>query len=349
MKNWKERWFILTPTKLAYYQMQPSSWEEAETLLKSEMSLEGASVGLATTMFQGRPYVFKVENGSEHVFVEGKSHGEMMRWVTEIKKAIQGKAMTVEEKEAEEEEKRLETERRIQEAQHQQLLDGLMAMGARARFRAAMEAGETELMENAAAELLQSLWSGRKARMRVAALREEQRREEEERKEREKSESKKQKKQREDQERKQREDQERKQREEQERKQREEQQEQESKQQQPQDADDLLSPDSFVFTGREHKKKLSSERMFRHRFVWVDMARRTFNWSKNNSRDGKHKEVDLSEVSEVSREVPRHGGKQELAGHYFTLAFSSGVAGIEICCETVEECDVWVGTLQAMM
>ena len=338
-------------------------------------------MGLATTMFQGRPYVFKVENGSEHVFVEGKSHGEMMRWVNEIKKAIQGKAMTVEEKEAEDEEKRLETERRIQEAQHQQLLDGLMAMGARARFRAAMEAGETELMENAAAELLQSLWSGRKARMRVAALREERQRkqheeeerkrreeeehkqreeeerqrqeeqerkqrEEQERKEREKSESKKQKKQREDQERKQREDEERKQREEQERKQRE---EQESKQQQPQDADDLLSPDSFVFTGREHKKKLSSERMFRHRFVWVDMARRTFNWSKNNSRDGKHKEVDLSEVSEVSREVPRHGGKQELAGHYFTLAFSSGVAGIEICCETVEECDVWVGTLQAMM
>ena len=33
MKNWKERWFILTPTKLAYYQSEPSSWEEAEVRL----------------------------------------------------------------------------------------------------------------------------------------------------------------------------------------------------------------------------------------------------------------------------------------------------------------------------
>ena len=167
--------------------------------------MEGGSVALATSMFQGRPYVFKVENEAkgEHLFINARSMAKMNEWVSEIKKAVQGKAMTVEEKEAEEEEhrriqeeqihleeerrleaerlleeqrkaeeeRRAEAERLLEEERRRKLVSQLMAMGARARFRAAMEAGETELMENAAAELLQSLWQGKKARLRVAALR----------------------------------------------------------------------------------------------------------------------------------------------------------------------------------
>jgi hypothetical protein len=104
---------------------------------------------------------------------------------------------------------------------------------------------------------------------------------------------------------------------------------------------DLTSP---VFAGSDIQQKFTNKSSYDRRFVWLNIKSRSIHMSQHMTKDRRHKEASLADVTSVIFGPPL---KSKLAindKHSLTVHFKRG-GGIDLLFSSESECLLWFHTL----
>lgn len=106
---------------------------------------------------------------------------------------------------------------------------------------------------------------------------------------------------------------------------------------------------SDVFQGLMLDQKFTSSKTFDRRFIWVNLETRTLHMSVHKTKERRHKEASLADVTSVDTKPPQRYKKvdenesDQTAELYMTVHFVRG-GGIDLRFETTEERNEWYNT-----
>ena len=69
MKTWKQRWFVLTPTKLKYFETRPENPDQESAVLKSFEIQATSTVRSIPQDTHNKLYVIEIRTGRKDLFV----------------------------------------------------------------------------------------------------------------------------------------------------------------------------------------------------------------------------------------------------------------------------------------
>lgn len=107
--------------------------------------------------------------------------------------------------------------------------------------------------------------------------------------------------------------------------------------------DQTLAP----FTGCEVSQKFNNNTAYNKRFVWLNSSSRTIHMSTHMTKERRHKEASLSDVTSVVAGPPakkKADAVENVAELCLTVNFKRG-GGIDLQFQSKEDRDVWYNTL----
>lgn len=106
---------------------------------------------------------------------------------------------------------------------------------------------------------------------------------------------------------------------------------------------------SSVFEGASVYQKFTSKQNYEPRFVWVNLETRTIHMSVQISKERRHKEASLADVTSVEKGGPRRVRNMEgNISSCLTVNFQKG-GGIDLRFTTDAECDLWFKVLNEIV
>ena len=107
---------------------------------------------------------------------------------------------------------------------------------------------------------------------------------------------------------------------------------------------------SSVFEGASVYQKFTSKQTYEPRFVWVNLETRTIHMSLyHNSKERRHKEASLADVTTVEKGGPKRVKNMEgNISSCLTVNFQRG-GGIDLRFNTDAECDLWCKVLNEIV
>jgi hypothetical protein len=112
-----------------------------------------------------------------------------------------------------------------------------------------------------------------------------------------------------------------------------------------------FDPNSSTFQGAYLDQKFTSKTTYEPRFVWVNLETLTIHMSQHNTKERRHKEASLADVTNVERGPPK---RLKLATDVtneaacMTVNFQRG-GGIDLKFATEAECDLWFKVLSKVV
>jgi Meiotic cell cortex C-terminal pleckstrin homology len=105
-----------------------------------------------------------------------------------------------------------------------------------------------------------------------------------------------------------------------------------------------------VFEGASVYQKFTSRQTYEPRFVWINLETRTIHMSLfHNSKERRHKEASLADVTSVEKRGPTRVKNMEgNISSCLTVNFQRG-GGIDLRFTTDEECDLWCTVLNQIV
>lgn len=105
-----------------------------------------------------------------------------------------------------------------------------------------------------------------------------------------------------------------------------------------------------VFEGASVYQKFTSKHTYEPRFVWVNLETRTIHMSLyHNSKERRHKEASLADVTSVEKGGPKRVKNMEgNISSCLTVNFQRG-GGIDLRFNTDTECDLWCTVLNEIV
>lgn len=105
-----------------------------------------------------------------------------------------------------------------------------------------------------------------------------------------------------------------------------------------------------VFEGASVYQKFTSKHTYEPRFVWVNLETRTIHMSLyHNSKERRHKEASLADVTSVEKGGPKRVKNMEgNISSCLTVNFQRG-GGIDLRFNTDTECDLWCSVLNEIV
>lgn len=106
---------------------------------------------------------------------------------------------------------------------------------------------------------------------------------------------------------------------------------------------------SSIFEGAHIPRKFSRNTKYENRFMWVNLESRTIHMSQHSTKDRRHKEASLSDVTSIVRGTPNLEDavivKPSLC---LTINFQRD-SGIDLRFSSEEECELWFNVLCRIM
>jgi hypothetical protein len=102
-----------------------------------------------------------------------------------------------------------------------------------------------------------------------------------------------------------------------------------------------------IFEGLVIEQKFTSKQSYEPRFMWVNLESRTIHMSTHNTKDRRHKEASLQDVTSVEPGAPKRAKKSEdpnISACCLTVNFQRG-GGIDLRFASEKECDLWFRAL----
>jgi hypothetical protein len=102
-----------------------------------------------------------------------------------------------------------------------------------------------------------------------------------------------------------------------------------------------------IFEGLTVDQKFTSKTSYEPRFVWVNLETLTIHMSTHNTKERRHKEASLSDVTSVERGAPKRlksASDINSPNSCMTVNFQRG-GGIDLKFEADSECDLWYRVL----
>lgn len=116
-----------------------------------------------------------------------------------------------------------------------------------------------------------------------------------------------------------------------------------------------FDPTSCVFEGLEILQKFTRKSSFDSRFIWISLPSRTIHMSQYMTKERRHKEASLTEVTSIVEGLPaklkRVGADSTVPPDpdcFMTINFNKG-GGIDLQFRSKEERDEWLVTLRRIM
>ena len=105
-----------------------------------------------------------------------------------------------------------------------------------------------------------------------------------------------------------------------------------------------------VFDIIEVEQKFTSKQLYEKKFIWVQLGSRSIHMSEHNSKERRHKEASLSDVTDVVDGVPKKykEGIVPAAEQCLTVVFRRG-GGIDLKFPSRNERDIWHETLKKIV
>jgi hypothetical protein len=96
-----------------------------------------------------------------------------------------------------------------------------------------------------------------------------------------------------------------------------------------------------IFEGSMVEQKFTSKQVFELKFVWVNLDARTIHMSTHDTKESRHKEASLTDVTSVERGEPKRMKIKEVnSSSCLTVNFQRG-GGIDLRFKSDAECDEW--------
>ena len=101
-----------------------------------------------------------------------------------------------------------------------------------------------------------------------------------------------------------------------------------------------------VFQGLSVDQKFTSSRSFEKRFIWINHESRTLHMSQYDTKERRHKEASLADVTSVDKRPPQKYKKvhddepNETDERFLTVHFVRG-GGIDLRFDNTSERDIW--------
>lgn len=93
------------------------------------------------------------------------------------------------------------------------------------------------------------------------------------------------------------------------------------------------------------QQKFTSKTNYSRMFIWINLDTFTIHMSEHNSKERKHKEASLQDVTKVASDVPQKvDDKEKDINTSLTITFKRG-GGIDLKFDTKEVRDLWCDTL----
>lgn len=109
---------------------------------------------------------------------------------------------------------------------------------------------------------------------------------------------------------------------------------------------------SSIFEGAFVDQKFTSKTLYEPRFVWVSLENLTIHMSQHNTKERRHKEASLSDVTNVERGAPKKikPSESEQIDESCCMAvnFQRG-GGIDLKFSTAAECTLWFKVLSKIV
>ena len=78
-----------------------------------------------------------------------------------------------------------------------------------------------------------------------------------------------------------------------------------------------VDPTASIFTGTFVDQKFTSKTTYEPRFVWVNLDSLTIHMSQHNTKERRHKEASLADVTNVERGAPKRVKGDNINDDYF--------------------------------
>jgi hypothetical protein len=106
-----------------------------------------------------------------------------------------------------------------------------------------------------------------------------------------------------------------------------------------------------VFDGTQLEQKFTSKTNFEKRFVWVNVNNRSIHMSEHVTKERRHKEANLADITDVVKGPPnkaavKGGGDNPDLG--MTIIFRKG-GGIDLHFSNKETRDIWYDTMKSLV
>ena len=108
---------------------------------------------------------------------------------------------------------------------------------------------------------------------------------------------------------------------------------------------------SSIFNGTFLDQKFTSKTTYEPRFVWVNLDTLTIHMSMHNTKERRHKEASLADVTNVERGAPkqlRSTSDVPNANACMAVNFQRG-GGIDLKFASEQECELWMKVLSKIV
>ena len=108
---------------------------------------------------------------------------------------------------------------------------------------------------------------------------------------------------------------------------------------------------SSIFEGSFVDQKFTSKTTYEPRFVWVNLDSLTIHMSQHNTKERRHKEASLTDVTNIERGAPKRlkaSTEKFVDGVCLTVNFQRG-GGIDLKFATEAECETWFSILSKVV
>ena len=112
----------------------------------------------------------------------------------------------------------------------------------------------------------------------------------------------------------------------------------------------LVDATSGVFEGMELLQKFTNKSSYDTRFIWINMQTNSIHMSQYMTKDRRHKEASLAEVTSILEDLPSKS-KSNVPIHKtlcLTINFKRG-GGIDLIFKTVDDKNEWCAVLRKII
>ena len=112
-----------------------------------------------------------------------------------------------------------------------------------------------------------------------------------------------------------------------------------------------VDPSSSIFNGTFVDQKFTSKTTYEPRFIWVNLDTLTIHMSQHNTKERRHKEASLADVTNVERGAPKRvkSVSDDVNDTVcLTVNFQRG-GGIDLKFSSAAECDLWMKVLSKIV
>ncbi len=105
-----------------------------------------------------------------------------------------------------------------------------------------------------------------------------------------------------------------------------------------------------VFDILEVEQKFTSKMLYEKKYIWVNLAGRSIHMSEHPSKERRHKEASLTDVTEVVCGIPKKfkEGLVPVPEHCLTIVFKRG-GGLDLKFDSENTRDIWAETLNKIV